>query len=98
MFSTSTRKTILPSHWRLIRVGSTLSEIHIFTDRDGDSLDVITRDISEGGNAIPDPVISITEVGGLTKSIVMNDNELVEVMTRLAEVFDFDISPKSDRY
>lgn len=60
----------------------------IFTDRTGDTLSVTPRDLSEFGNPISDPIISITELPGSraerSLSVVFTDDEARQIIRDLA--------------
>lgn len=59
-----------------------LAPIVIFTDRDGDTLSVVPRDLTKGGDPVSDPIISITRHGD-SRSVVMTDEDFDSVVEAL---------------
>lgn len=71
-----------------------------FEDRDGDILNAFGRDLEEGGNPIPDPVITVvtrsTNPGyDDAHSVVMDDEELDRVMRGLGETFGYNVEKRT---
>lgn len=66
--------------------------IVILTDADGDTLEIITRDMSDFGNPGPNPVISVRHAADdRCQSVMMTDEQVDQVMKSLAYHFGYQV-------
>lgn len=62
-----------------------LDPIVVFTDSDGDTLSVVPRDLSEGGDPLSDPIITVSH-GTSSHSVMMTDEEFDRVVLALNDL------------